>query len=125
MVNKLFTGLRSAIYPVADIEAARDWYAALFGIAPYFDNAFYVGFSIGGFEFGLMKSDKTATAGVNAMWAVENIDDGVAQVLAAGGVLIDDIADVGGGIKTAGIEDPFGNYLGLIENPVFDIKACS
>ena len=117
-------GLRSAIYPVSDPAAARDWYAALFGKAPYFDSPFYVGFELGGFEFGLLKSDDAGTGGVRAMWGVADIEAALQQIQAAGGALIEPVAEVGGGIKTAGVRDPFGNHLGVIENPLFDISAC-
>ena len=45
--------LRSAIYPVADLAAARQWYADWLGIQPYYDTPYYVGFDVGGFELGL------------------------------------------------------------------------
>jgi hypothetical protein len=31
----------------------------------------------------------------------------------------------GGGIKVAAVQDPFGNRLGIIENPHFDASAVS
>jgi hypothetical protein len=33
----MILGLRTAIYPAPDLAAARDWYAEVLGIAPYFD----------------------------------------------------------------------------------------
>ena len=48
-----FLGLRTAIYWVADIEAAKAWYTKVLGIEPYFDEPFYVGFNVGGYELGL------------------------------------------------------------------------
>ena len=50
-------GLRTAIYRVSDINAARKWYAIVFETQPYFDQPFYVGFEIGGFELGLQPED--------------------------------------------------------------------
>lgn len=46
-------GLATVIYQVPDIGAAKAWYARAFGQAPYFDQPFYVGFEIGGYELGL------------------------------------------------------------------------
>jgi catechol 2,3-dioxygenase-like lactoylglutathione lyase family enzyme len=43
-------GLRTAIYRVPDLAKAKAWYAKAFGTQPYFDEPFYVGFSIGGYE---------------------------------------------------------------------------
>jgi len=48
-------GLRTTIYKVADITAAKKWYAAAFQTAPYFDEPFYVGFNIAGKLFPLPK----------------------------------------------------------------------
>ena len=36
-------GLRTAIYPVTDLEVARNWYAQLLGHPPYSDEPFKVG----------------------------------------------------------------------------------
>ena len=33
------------------------------------------------------------------------------------------IQDVGGDIKVASVADPFGNVIGLIENPHFKLKT--
>ena len=49
----MFQGLRTVIYHAPDLAAAKAWYAAAFGVKPYFDEPFYVGFEIGGFELGL------------------------------------------------------------------------
>ena len=49
----MILGLRTALYSVPDLAKARDWYAKAFGVQPYFDEPFYVGFSIGGYELGL------------------------------------------------------------------------
>ena len=46
-------GLRTTIYKVADVKAATKWYAEAFRTAPYFDEPFYVGFNIAGYELGL------------------------------------------------------------------------
>jgi predicted enzyme related to lactoylglutathione lyase len=41
-------------------------------------------------------------------------------VLATGATLLEPVTDVGGGIRVAAVRDPFGNRLGLIQNPAFD-----
>ena len=48
----MFQGLRTVIYRVPDLAKAKAWYTEAFGVAPYFDEPFYVGFQIGGFELG-------------------------------------------------------------------------
>ena len=49
----MFLGLRTVIYHAPDLAKAKAWYAAAFNVAPYFDEPFYVGFNIGGYELGL------------------------------------------------------------------------
>jgi len=39
----MIEGLRTVIYPVADLTRATTWYSALLGQEPYFDEPFYVG----------------------------------------------------------------------------------
>jgi lactoylglutathione lyase len=39
-------GLRTVIYHVPDLKRAKEWYSAAFGIQPYFDEPYYVGFNI-------------------------------------------------------------------------------
>ena len=56
--------LRTVIYHVADLPAAKEWYIKVTGLQPYFDEPFYVGFDINGFELGLhpaMNNILTAT----------------------------------------------------------------
>lgn len=55
----MFLGLRTAIYPAPDLAAAKAWYSKVLDLAPYFDEPFYVGFSVGGFELGLLPGRAT------------------------------------------------------------------
>jgi hypothetical protein len=59
----MILGLRSAIYPVGDIAAAKAWYEKVLERKPYFDEPFYVGFEVGGFELGLIPDGAAATSG--------------------------------------------------------------
>ena len=115
----MFLGLASAIYPVSDLSAAKAWYARVLDSEPYFDQPFYVGFSVGGFELGLLPKDDAGTSGVSAHWRVENADAAYARLLELGATPHEPVADVGEGIKVASVVDPFGNVLSIIENPHF------
>jgi len=112
--------LRTAILHVPDITAARDWYAKATGIAPYFDEPFYVGFDLGGTELGLDPDPEAGTAGTGgttAYWRVRDVDQALAHLLAIGGAPSGPVRDVGGGIRVASVRDPFGNVVGMIEIP--------
>lgn len=115
----MILGLRTAAYPTPDLAAGKAWYSKVFEREPYFDEPFYVGFSIGGFELGLVPDGEPGTAGVQAMWGVDDINAEVKRIVGLGGVLHEGPQDVGGGIVVASIRDPFGNLLGLIYNPHF------
>ncbi len=119
----MILGLRSAIYPAKDLAGAKRWYAEMLGVAPYFDEPFYVGFSVGGFELGLLPDTTPGTAGPQPLWGVADINAAYARLLGLGASELSPIADVGGGIKVAAVTDPFGNRFGIIENPHFDPSA--
>ena len=116
----MFLGLRTVIYHAPDLAKAKAWYSAAFGVPPYFDQPFYVGFQIGGFELGLDPDVSAVTVGNNAVayWGVEDIDQTYRQLLDNGAKPHQPVRDVGGDIKVATVEDPFGNIIGLIQNPV-------
>ena len=117
----MLLGLRTAIYHAPDIEKGRDWYAQALGKPPYFDQPYYVGWNVGGFELGLIP-DAPAGAndgGVDVYWGVEDIEATVAHFLAVGATKLRDVEDVGDGIKVVMLRDPFGNRFGLIYNPHF------
>ncbi len=45
----MIQGVRTVIYHVKDLAAAKDWYTKFLGKPPYFDQPFYVGFNVDGF----------------------------------------------------------------------------
>lgn len=116
----MILGLRTAIYPVADLDAAKRWYSEMLGQAPYFDQPFYVGFEVGGFELGLLPGGQPGTAGPQPLWGVADIEAAQARLSSLGATVIEPVTEVGEGIKVAAVRDPFGNRFGLIQNPHFD-----
>jgi len=114
-------GLRTVIYPVADLSAAAAWYQQVFQTAPYFEQPFYVGFNIAGFELGLVPDGQPSRDGQVVYWGTNDIESEVERVRALGAHIVAPVTDVGEGIRVASLADPFGNVLGLIENPLFDL----
>lgn len=117
----MIQGLRTAVYPAPDLAAGKAWYSAVLGQQPYFDEPFYVGFSVGGFELGLVPDGTPGQTGSQVFWGVADATAELARLLALGGKLHEDVKDVGGGIKVASVRDPFGNVFGIIENPHFKV----
>lgn len=118
-------GLRTTIYKVGDVSAAKDWYATAFQSQPYFDEPFYVGFNVAGYELGLMPDDTAAsdkTTNVLTYWGVENIEKEVARFVELGAIENTKPTNVGGDIMVATVFDPWGNAIGLIYNPDFELE---
>ena len=120
----MFLGLRTVIYHAPDLAQAKAWYAAAFGVTPYFDEPFYVGFEVGGFELGLDPDVSNVSVGNNAVayWGVSDIAEAYARLLSRGAEARQPVTVVGDDIKVATVADPFGNVIGLIQNPHFKIK---
>ena len=119
-----FLGLRTVIVPAPDLAAVKAWYTAVLGIAPYFDQPFYVGFNVGGFELGLDPNAAPVSAsrpasGPVAYWGVPDAAAALARLVSLGAVEVSGVQDVGEGIRVAQVTDPFGNPIGIIENPHF------
>ena len=115
----MIQGLRTVIYPVSDLAEAKRWYGQVLEAEPYFDEPFYVGYSIGGFELGLIPDGTPGIAGSLAYWGVADIVAAFARFSQLGAEVHESVHDVGGGIKVGAVKDPFGNVFGVIENPHF------
>lgn len=116
----MIQGLRTVIYPVTELETAKAWYQQVLGVAPYFDQPFYVGFEVGGFELGLVPDGEPGSSGATAYWGTADAQAELARLVGLGAAVETPVEDVGGGIRTAVVRDPDGNLFGVIENPHFD-----
>jgi lactoylglutathione lyase len=113
-------GLRTTIYKVPDLKSAKDWYVKAFGTKPYFDEPFYAGFNIQGYELGLLPDEHSEKAdNVLTYWGVENIQDEYDRLISIGATEHEKPNNVGGEIVTASVKDPWNNVIGLIFNPEF------
>ena len=118
----MFQGLRTVIYHVENLEEAKAWYAQALKIKPYFDKPFYVGFNVGGYELGLDPDSagiRKGSAGVT-YWGVPDAKAAFSRLVEMGAKPKDAVQEVGDDIKVATVIDPFGNVLGIIENPNFE-----
>ena len=115
----MIQGLRTVVYSVPDLAAGKAWYSKVLEKQPYFDEPFYVGFEVGGFELGLIPDGKTSLDGPLAYWGVEDAAVEIKRLESLGAKVVDPAHEVGGGIYVASVADPFGNSFGIIQNPHF------
>ena len=118
-------GLRTTIHNVEDINKAKKWYAKAFETEPYFDEPFYVGFNIGGYELRLLSEENPTTdkpESVLTYWGVNEIEKVYNHFLESGARENEKPHSVGEPLMVAFVKDPWGNVIGLIYNPVFKLK---
>ncbi len=121
----MLKGLRTIVYHVNDLEAAKNWFYQVFEISPYFDEPFYVGYNIGGYELGLDPDPSLYTNGNNTItyWGVDSIETCFEKFKSLNIKIHDEPRNVGGDIWVGAIIDPFGNIIGLIQNPEFAVSV--
>ncbi|SRR6266404_3514424 len=124
--NPNFLGLRTAIYHALDLDKAKAWYSKVLGVEPYFDQPFYVGFNVAGYELGLDPDPSSKAAGVGGVivyWGVPDAHGALKRLLSLGATARTEVQEVGEGIRVATVLDPFGNVFGVIENPHFKLTT--
>jgi predicted enzyme related to lactoylglutathione lyase len=110
--------MRTVIYPVRDLAQAKTLYSRLLGVAPYADEAYYVGFRVGDQELGLDPNGHgQGMTGPVGYWHVDDIEERLELLLADGAEVQQAIRDVGGGKLIATVNDPDGNVIGLLQSP--------
>jgi predicted enzyme related to lactoylglutathione lyase len=117
MTTSTTQGIKTVLHPVSDLAQATPIYAALLGMAPQADSAYYVGFEAEGQQIGLVPSGgPQAMTSPVAYWHVDDIEAKLAEVVAAGATVHEAAHDVGGGRLVATVTDPDGNVLGLLQD---------
>ena len=129
----MFRGFATISFYADDLTAAAEWYAELFGVAPYY--AFppapaqpaYIEFRIGddADELGLISrayappTAATTPGGAVMHWHVDDLEGTFARLLDLGAKEYQPITHHGSGegFATASVIDPFGNVLGIMHNP--------
>ncbi len=110
-------GLRTLIYPSDNLEADVKWWTDVLGYGPYFNEPFYVGFEVDGYELGLQPGDMSV--GPRTYFGVEDVQAAVNYFVEHGCTIHEPVADTGGGVVVATVKKPNGQLLGVIDNPHF------
>ena len=128
----MLRGFTTVNYWADDVEAARDWYAQVLGIEPYFqrpengppaDVEFRVGPDED--ELGVIDSRyhppeaSRGPSGAIMHWHVDDVSAAVARLLELGATEYQQVTEREAGFVTASVVDPFGNILGLMHSPHF------
>ena len=122
--KSLMLGLRTTIYMVDDIVKGTEWYSKAFNAKPYFNEPFYVGFNIGGYELGLQSEERdlnSKTENVFSYWGVNNINEAYKHLIDSGAKKHEEPNNVGSDIMVASLYDPWNNIIGIIYNPHFKL----
>ncbi|HKF76267.1 MAG TPA: VOC family protein [Candidatus Dormibacteraeota bacterium] len=121
----MLRGFATISFWADDLEAAKQWYAELLGIEPYFERPGYCEFRLGDHqdELGLIDSRyapggaATGPAGAVMYWHVDDVRAALERLLSRGAKEYQPYTERGMGFITASVVDPFGNILGVMYNP--------
>jgi predicted enzyme related to lactoylglutathione lyase len=112
------TGMKTVIYPVKDLAAAKQLYGTLLGVPPIMDEVYYVGFNVDGQDVGLdPHGHSKGMTGPIGYWHVDDINKSLEAIVDAGGETQQPVSDVGGGKLVATVKDTDGNIIGLLQAP--------
>jgi predicted enzyme related to lactoylglutathione lyase len=128
--SQILRGVATISFYADDVKTARQWYAALLDIEPYFErpdaeNPGYVEFRLGDYqhELGIIDrkyAPKGAIAGPGGavvFWHVDDVAAALEKVKGMGAKEYEPLINREAGFVTASVVDPFGNILGLMYNP--------
>ncbi|MEU8617975.1 VOC family protein [Streptomyces sp. NPDC048623] len=106
--------MNTVIFPVKDLERAKALLTTLLGTAPSVDEPYYVGFDVDGQHFGLDPNGHgKGLTGPVPFWDVDDLDGLLQRLLAGGATTVQEVQDVGGGMRITTVKDPDGNMIGL------------
>jgi len=110
-------GIQVIVCPVHDVAKAKATYRALLGTEPYVDQAYYVGFRVGDTELGLdPNGHRTGLTGPVGYWKVDDLEQSIAALTAAGATVRQPAKGVGGTRRVAILADADGNPIGLMQD---------
>lgn len=118
-------GFATTSFFAADLEAAKQWYTELLGFEPYFNKPGYIEFRIGDYQHELGIIDARYVpgglpekpGGAVIYWHVDDLQASLDRLVSLGAKAFEPITERGGGFITASVIDPFGNILGIMNNP--------
>ncbi|WP_433522391.1 VOC family protein [Nocardia pseudovaccinii] len=123
----MLRGMATVSFYADDLEAAKDWYIEVLGLDPYYAvPGGYYEFRIGDYqhELGIINRKfapagaQNAPGGAILNWHVDDVQASFDRLVALGAKEYEPITPRGNGdFITASVVDPFGNVLGIMQNP--------
>lgn len=122
----ILRGIATISIWAADHAKAVSWYSELLKMKPYFERPGYAEFRVGDYEteLGIIDSNYASylafpdkPAGAVVYWQVDDIQAMFAKLLTMNSLELEASKDRGNGFTTATVVDPFGNILGIMQNP--------
>jgi predicted enzyme related to lactoylglutathione lyase len=128
----MMRGIATVSFYATDVKAARSWYEEFLGVEAYYampsvDEPAYVEFRFGDFQCELGIIDArfaghqvgSGPAGAIVYWHVDDLEATLARLVDLGATVNEDIVERGNntGFRTASAVDPFGNLIGIMNNP--------
>ena len=124
---RMLRGFATVNYWADDLQAAKEWYAELLGIDPYFERPGYYEFRVGDYEheLGLIDSryapegSASEPGGAILYWHVDDVAAALQRLVSMMGAKEYEPLTRRGeaGFVTASVVDPFGNVVGIMYNP--------
>ena len=116
--------MQTVIYPVKDIAAAKELYGALFDVAPLMDEPYYVGFDLRrAGRWSRPERPQQGHDGSGGHWHVDDINETLEALLAAGAEVHEPVRDVGGAKLVTGVTAADGNDVGPLQAPAGEGRA--
>ncbi|MBW1781141.1 MAG: SAM-dependent methyltransferase [Deltaproteobacteria bacterium] len=116
----MFRDLKRVVYPVTDMEAAKQWFREVLKKEPAIDLPIAAIFQVGDSELVIAPSEneqQPKARHATAFWTVDDVDAAYQRLLKLGAGPHTEVHAVWH-IKRASVLDPFGNVLGIIgQNP--------
>ncbi|MFE6863450.1 VOC family protein [Nocardia sp. NPDC057668] len=110
-------GIKTVLYPVSDLTAAKALYTALLGVEPEIEGTYYVGFTLDGHHIGLVPDGGPQGNTTPVIyWEVPDIEAKLAELGQAGAREQQSLRDTGNGRRVAEVLDADGNILGLLQD---------
>ena len=113
----MIKSMKSIVYPSSNIEADVAFWTKVLGKEPYFNEHYYVGFKVDGYELGL--DPNAISEGVTqpvTYWGVADIEEEVTRLVALGMTLHEPIQELSSGVKIAKLKDAIGYMFGIVSS---------